>query len=221
MRRPGRAKRSALTSDAQLGRIFDTFAATIVPRCELVHASAFELLVAVVLSAQCTDTNVNKATAKLFAVARTPRAILDLGVDELVPLIRTIGLFNAKAKNLVEMSRLILLHHGGEVPATRDQLTALPGVGRKTANVVLNVWFGHETMAVDTHAQRLANRLGICRTTTPEQTELALESRVPAQHRRHAHAYLVLHGRYVCTARNPRCDSCAVSAWCPRIMLAK
>ncbi len=211
------SRRARLTSDADLVRIFDAFAATIVPRCELVHTSAFELLVAVVLSAQCTDANVNKATAKLFAVARTPQGLVDLGIDGLVPLIRTIGLFNAKAKHLVGLSQQLLTRHGGEVPATREALTALPGVGRKTANVVLNVWFGQETMAVDTHAQRLANRLGICRTTTPEQTEQALETRVPAVHRRHAHAYLVLHGRYICTARSPRCAACPVAAWCPRI----
>ena len=215
------SRRARLTGDAELQRIFDTFAATIVPRCELIHASAFELLVAVVLSAQCTDANVNKATAKLFAVARTPQAIVDLGIDGLVPLIRTIGLFNAKAKHLVGLSEQLLARHGGEVPATREALTALPGVGRKTANVVLNVWFGQETMAVDTHAQRLANRLGICRTTTPEQTEQALEARVPSSHRRHAHAYLVLHGRYTCTARSPRCSSCAVAAWCPRINVVR
>jgi endonuclease-3 len=208
------------TSDADLVRIFDALAATITPRCELVHATAFELLVAVVLSAQCTDANVNKATAKLFAVARTPRQILDLGVEGLVPLIRTIGLFNAKAKNLVELSRLLIERHAGEVPAERDALTALPGVGRKTANVVLNVWFGQETFAVDTHAQRLSNRLGIARTRTPEQTEQVLEARVPAPHRRHAHAYLVLHGRYTCTARAPQCATCAVAAWCPRIGVA-
>lgn len=209
-------RRRSLLADAEVEAVFDAFAATIVPRCELVHATAFELLVAVVLSAQCTDANVNKATARLFPVARTPQAILALGVDGLIPLIRTIGLFNAKARNLVELSRLLLERHGGEVPADRDALTALPGVGRKTANVVLNVWFGQETMAVDTHAQRVSNRLGLCRTRTPEATEQALERRVPARHRRHAHAYLVLHGRYTCTARAPRCAACPAAAWCRR-----
>lgn len=212
--------RKALLSDTDVAHIFDAFAASIVPRCELVHASAFELLVAVVLSAQCTDLNVNKATARLFAVARTPAQIAALGVDGLVPLIRTIGLFNAKAKHLVELSRLLLARHGGVVPATRDELTALPGVGRKTANVVLNVWFGQETMAVDTHAQRVSNRLGLCRTTTPEATEQALEARVPKVHRRHAHAYLVLHGRYTCTARSAKCAICPVARWCRRIGVA-
>ena len=204
-------------TDAEVVETFAAFAATITPRCELVHASAFELLVAVVLSAQCTDANVNKATAKLFAVARTPKATVELGEEGLIPLIRSIGLFNTKAKNLVGLSRLLLARHGGEVPATRDALTALPGVGRKTANVVLNVWFGQETFAVDTHAQRVTNRLGLCRTTTPEQTEQALEARVPAPHRRNAHAYLVLHGRYTCTARSPRCATCPVAGWCGRI----
>jgi endonuclease-3 len=219
--RTRKPKPSALLDDAAVAAVFDALAAVITPRCELVHASAFELLVAVVLSAQCTDANVNKATAKLFAVARTPQAIVDLGEDGLVPLIRSIGLFNTKAKNLVGLSRLLLERHGGEVPATRDELTALPGVGRKTANVVLNVWFGQETFAVDTHAQRVTNRLGLCRTTTPEQTEQALEARVPAPHRRNAHAYLVLHGRYTCTARNPRCDACPAATWCRRTGVGK
>jgi endonuclease-3 len=213
--------RRGILPDAEVAQVFDAFAATIVPRCELVHATAFELLVAVVLSAQCTDIHVNKATARLFAVARTPAAIAALGIDGLVPLIRTLGLFNAKAKHLVELSRLLLERHGGAVPATRDELTALPGVGRKTANVVLNVWFGQETMAVDTHAQRVCNRLGLCRTTTPEATEQALEARVPAAHRRNAHAFLVLHGRYTCTARSPRCANCPAAAWCRRIGVAK
>lgn len=212
--------RKALLSDAEVRAVFDALAATITPRCELVHATAFELLVAVVLSAQCTDANVNKATAKLFAVARTPKDLVALGVDGLIPLIRSIGLFNTKARNLVELARLLISRHGGEVPASRDALTALPGVGRKTANVVLNVWFGQETFAVDTHAQRVSNRLGVCRTTTPEQTEIALEARVPAPHRRHAHAYLVLHGRYTCTARTPHCDTCPAARWCRRIGVA-
>ncbi len=214
-------RRKSLLTDAEVASVFDALAAVITPRCELVHASAFELLVAVVLSAQCTDANVNKATAKLFAAARTPQAIVDLGVDGLVPLIRSIGLFNTKAKNLVGLSQLLLERHGGEVPATRDELTALPGVGRKTANVVLNVWFGLETFAVDTHAQRVTNRLGLCRTTTPEQTEQALEARVPAPHRRNAHAYLVLHGRYSCTARSPKCLACPAAAWCRRTGVGK
>ena len=209
-------RKANLLDDAAVAAVFDALAAVITPRCELVHESAFELLVAVVLSAQCTDANVNKATAKLFAVARTPQAIIALGEDGLIPLIRSIGLFNTKAKNLVGLSRLLIERHGGDVPATRDELTALPGVGRKTANVVLNVWFGQETFAVDTHAQRVTNRLGLCRTTTPEQTERALEVRVPAPHRRNAHAYLVLHGRYTCTARSPRCPACPAAVWCRR-----
>lgn len=203
------------TPAADIERICDAWAASIVPRCELVHATAFELLVAVVLSAQCTDANVNKATAKLFAVARTPSAIAALGAEGITPYIRSIGLYNAKAKNLAELSRLLLERHGGAVPRDRDALTALPGVGRKTANVVLNVWFGEPTIAVDTHALRVSNRLGICRTTTPDATEQVLLARIPERHRRHVHAYLVLHGRYTCTARAPRCGSCPVAAWCP------
>ncbi len=211
------ARRARLIGDAEVLSVFDALAASITPRCELVHANAFELLVAVVLSAQCTDVNVNKATARLFPVARTPQTLRDLGVERLVPLIRTIGLFNAKAKNLVELSRLLLKRHAGAVPADREALTALPGVGRKTANVVLNVWFGQETFAVDTHAQRVTNRLGLCRTTMPEQTERILEARVPAPHRRNAHAYLVLHGRYTCTARKPSCATCVAATWCLRV----
>jgi len=203
------------TPAADIERICAGWAANITPRCELVHATAFELLVAVVLSAQCTDANVNKATAKLFAVARTPQAIAALGVEGVTPFIRSIGLFNAKARHLVELSRLLIERHGGEVPRDREALTALPGVGRKTANVVLNVWFGEPTIAVDTHALRVSNRLGICRTTTPDATERVLLQRIPEAHRRNVHAYLVLHGRYTCTARAPRCAACPVAAWCP------
>jgi len=210
-------RRARLLTDAEVAQVFDAFAASITPRCELVHATVYELLVAVVLSAQCTDANVNKATAKLFAAARAPTDMVALGVSGVTPLIRSIGLYNAKAANIVELSRLLIERHGGEVPAERDALTALPGVGRKTANVVLNVWFGQETFAVDTHALRLSNRLGLCRTTTPEQTERALEARVPQPHRRHAHAYLVLHGRYTCTARKPLCEGCVAAAWCRRV----
>ena len=190
------------------------------PPIPLDHRDPFTLLVAVVLSAQCTDANVNEATARLFAAARTPEAMVALGEAGVQPLIRSIGLWRAKAANIVALSRLLLERHGGAVPDDRDALTALPGVGRKTANVVLNVWFGHETFAVDTHAQRVSNRLGLCRTNAPEQTERALEARVPAPHRRHAHAYLVLHGRYTCTARAPRCDGCPAATWCRRVGVA-
>lgn len=216
----GKASGRRLLSDAEVQAVFTALAASITPRCELVHASAYELLVAVVLSAQCTDANVNKATARLFAAARTPEAMVALGEAGVQPLIRSIGLWRAKAANIVALSRLLLERHGGAVPDDRDALTALPGVGRKTANVVLNVWFGHETFAVDTHAQRVSNRLGLCRTNAPEQTERALEARVPAPHRRHAHAYLVLHGRYTCTARAPRCDSYPAATWCRRVGVA-
>ncbi|MEK7414429.1 MAG: endonuclease III [Planctomycetota bacterium] len=205
------------TSDAHVQKIFAGLAATITPRCELEHKSVFELLVAVVLSAQCTDINVNKATVKLFPVANTPQAILALGVAGLTPYIRSIGLFNAKAKNVVGLSQLLIERHGGEVPRDHAALCALPGVGRKTANVVMNVWWGEPTIAVDTHAHRLANRMGISRSKTPEQTELVLLARVPDEFRRHAHSYLVLHGRYSCTARSPRCDACPVAKWCPKI----
>lgn len=214
-RRPAASRR--LLTDAEVAAIFDALAASITPRCELVHADAFQLLVAVVLSAQCTDANVNKATAKLFPVAATPQAIVALGVAGITPYIRSIGLFNAKARNLVELSRLLIERHDGAVPRDHAALTALPGVGRKTANVVLNVWWGEPTIAVDTHAHRVSNRLGICRTRTPEQTEQALLRRVPAVHRRHAHAYLVLHGRYTCTARVAHCDACPAAGPCRRV----
>jgi endonuclease-3 len=219
VRRPaaGAKRASARLSDGDVAAVFDAFAATITPRCELVHASVFELLVAVVLSAQCTDANVNKATAKLFPVANTPQAIVALGVEGITPYIRSIGLFNAKARNLVGLAQLLLARHGGEVPRDHAALTELPGVGRKTANVVLNVWWGEPTIAVDTHAHRVSNRLGLCRTTTPEKTEQALLERVPQVHRRHAHAYLVLHGRYTCTARAPHCAACPAQGWCRKV----
>jgi endonuclease-3 len=202
-------------ADSDLAWVYDRLAATISPTSDLVYNSPFELLVAVVLSAQATDKSVNLATAKLFPVANTPKAILALGVEGLTPYIRTIGLFRTKAANVIALCGLLLERHHGEVPNTREALEALPGVGRKTANVVLNVAFGQPTIAVDTHVHRVANRLGICRSTTPEQTEQALLKRTPKQHLLHAHHYLILHGRYACTARAPRCAGCVISARCP------
>lgn len=210
------SRRPALLADAEVEAVFAALAARIAPRCELAHGSAFELLVAVVLSAQCSDAQVNRATERLFALARTPEELLALGEEGIAACIRSLGLWRAKARHLVALSRLLLARHGGAVPDTREALMALPGVGRKTANVVLNVWFGQETFAVDTHVQRVCNRLGLCRTRRPEDTEAALARRVPRPFRRHAHAWLVLHGRYTCTARAPRCGDCALAPWCRR-----
>ena len=184
------------------------------PQTELEFTSVFELLVAVLLSAQATDVSVNKATKALFALAPTPQKMVDLGVDRVTELIRTIGLFRTKARNLVETCRLLVQRHGGEVPRTREALEALPGVGRKTANVVLNVAFGEPTMAVDTHIFRVANRTGLAPGRNPLEVEVKLLQRVPERWRVDAHHWLILHGRYVCLARSPRCAACTVRRWC-------
>jgi endonuclease-3 len=184
------------------------------PVTELEYTSVFELLAAVLLSAQATDVSVNKATRKLFPVANTPPAILDLGLQRLERAIQTIGLYRTKARNLLETCRLLVERHGGEVPHTREALEALPGVGRKTANVVLNVAFGQPTMAVDTHIFRVSNRTGLARGKNPLEVEKALERRVPAAYAVDSHHWLILHGRYVCQARKPRCWECAVARYC-------
>ncbi|MDP2005484.1 MAG: endonuclease III [Rubrivivax sp.] len=194
---------------------FATLAAAIPrPQTELAYTSVFELLAAVLLSAQATDIGVNKATKRLFALAPTPQKMLDLGVERVTELIRTIGLFRNKAKNLVATCRILVEQHGGEVPRSREALEALPGVGRKTANVVLNVAFGEPTMAVDTHVFRVSNRTGLAPGRTPLEVEAKLLKRVPAKYLVDAHHWLILHGRYLCTARSPRCGECAVRAWC-------
>lgn len=184
------------------------------PETELEYRDPFELLVAVTLSAQATDVSVNKATAKLFAVARTPEAIVELGVDGLVPYIRTIGLFNSKAKHIVEASRMIVQRHGGRVPDNRADLESLPGVGRKTANVILNTAFGHPTIAVDTHIFRVGNRTGIAPGKNPVAVERGLLERVPKKYLKDAHHLLILHGRYVCKAQKPACDECCIADLC-------
>jgi endonuclease-3 len=184
------------------------------PKTELEYTTPFELLAAVLLSAQATDVGVNKATRKLFPVANTPQAIHDLGVEGLEDYIKTIGLYRSKAKHLMETCRMLVELHGGEVPRTRAELEALPGVGRKTANVVLNVAFGEATIAVDTHIFRMGNRTGLAPGKTPLEVELKLEKRVPLAYRLHAHHWLILHGRYVCVARKPRCWECAVHTFC-------
>ena len=184
------------------------------PNTELEYTNVFELLAAVLLSAQATDVGVNKATRRLFAVANTPAKVRALGLAALTEHIRTIGLFRTKAKNLFETCRLLIERHGGQVPRSREALEALPGVGRKTANVVLNVAFGEPTMAVDTHIFRVANRTGLAPGKNPLQVELKLLERVPAEFMVDAHHWLILHGRYVCVARSPRCGQCGVVTWC-------
>jgi endonuclease III len=184
------------------------------PETELEYTNVFELLAAVLLSAQATDRGVNKATRRLFAVANTPARVLALGLEGLTDHIRTIGLFRTKAKNLLETCRLLVEVHGGQVPRTREALEALPGVGRKTANVVLNVAFGEATMAVDTHIFRVSNRTGLAPGRNPREVEAKLLARVPAAYRVDAHHWLILHGRYVCQARRPLCERCAVTRWC-------
>ncbi len=184
------------------------------PRSELVYATPFELLVAVVLSAQATDRSVNKATAGLFPVANTPAAIVALGVEGLIPYVQSIGLYRNKAKNVVALAAQLLRDHGGAVSADRAALEALPGVGRKTANVVLNVAFGQPTIAVDTHVFRVANRTGLAPGKDPGEVERKLERAVPAEFRQHAHHWLILHGRYVCVARSPKCGDCCLRDLC-------
>jgi endonuclease-3 len=184
------------------------------PVTELEYSSVFELLAAVLLSAQATDVGVNKATRRLFAVAPTPAKMLALGQEGLEAHIRTIGLYRTKAQHLLQTCRLLIEQHGGTVPRTREALQALPGVGRKTANVVLNCAFGEPTMAVDTHIFRVSNRTGLAPGNNPLAVELALLKRVPAKYRVDAHHWLILHGRHVCQARKPHCGACAVRRWC-------
>jgi endonuclease-3 len=200
---------------AQIETFFATLkAANPHPQTELEFASVFELLAAVLLSAQATDVGVNKATRKLFAVANTPQKILDLGLEGLEAYIKTIGLYRSKARHLMQTCRMLVEQHGAPVPRTRAELEALPGVGRKTANVVLNVAFGEPTMAVDTHLFRLANRTGLAPGKTPREVEDKLLKRIPAAYMVDAHHWLILHGRYVCQARKPQCWRCAVSQVC-------
>jgi len=184
------------------------------PTTELDYTTPFELLVAVVLSAQATDVGVNKATRKLYPVANTPQAILDLGEEGLKRYISTIGLFNAKAKNVIALCRILVEQYGGEVPRTREALEALPGVGRKTANVVLNTAFGHPTIAVDTHIFRVSNRTGLAPVKDVRAVEDKLEKTVPPEFKQDAHHWLILHGRYVCKARKPDCPQCVIRDLC-------
>jgi len=184
------------------------------PETELEYHDPFELLVAVILSAQATDVSVNKATERLYPVANTPQAIFDLGVNGLKPYIKTIGLYNSKAENIIKTCRILIDRHGGKVPRTRKELEALPGVGRKTANVVLNTAFGEPTIAVDTHIFRIANRTGLAKGKTPLEVERRLVRLTPEEFRKDAHHWLILHGRYVCKARKPLCGECPIVKWC-------
>jgi endonuclease-3 len=212
--KPGRAGPNA-AGGARVAAIFERFeAAEPHPKGELIHTNLFTLLVAVVLSAQATDVGVNKATAALFAVADTPAKMLALGEEQLREYIKTIGLFRAKAKNVIALSRLLIERHGGEVPRDRAALEALPGVGRKTANVVLNIGFGEPVIAVDTHIFRVSNRLPLAAGKTVEAVEAGLERLVPERFKLHAHHWLILHGRYVCKARRPLCEKCLIADLC-------
>ncbi|WP_086739040.1 endonuclease III [Erythrobacter colymbi] len=184
------------------------------PQTELEYGNAYQLLVAVALSAQATDVGVNKATRALFAKVETPQQMLALGEEGLKEHIKTIGLFNSKAKNVIALSQILVDDYGGDVPDSRDKLVKLPGVGRKTANVVLNCWFGQETFAVDTHIFRVSNRTGMAKGKTPEQVEAKLEKRVPQPFRRDSHHWMILHGRYLCKARTPECWRCKVVDLC-------
>lgn len=184
------------------------------PETELESTNEYTLLVAVMLSAQATDKSVNLATRNLFPIADTPEKMLALGEEGLIPLIRSIGLYRSKAKHVIEMSRILVESYGSKVPASREELLKLPGVGRKTANVILNVLYGQKTMPVDTHILRIAPRIGLAAGTTPDAVEEELCRIIPDKYMKHAHHWLVLHGRYVCTARNPKCEACCISGIC-------
>jgi endonuclease-3 len=202
-------------SKAQITEAFRRLqAANPEPKGELQHINPFTLLVAVVLSAQATDAGVNKATPALFALADTPEKMVALGEERVRDLVKTIGLFRTKARNVVELSRRLVAEHGGQVPRAREALEALPGVGRKTANVVLNIAFGEPTIAVDTHIFRIGNRTGLAPGKNPFEVEQKLEQAVPAEFKRHAHHWLILHGRYTCVARKPLCEKCLIADLC-------
>jgi len=214
-KKPKKKPARSLYSKAEIEALFHRFAtAEPEPKGELYAVNTFTLLVAVVLSAQATDAGVNKATPELFRLADSPEKMVALGEDRIRDLIKTIGLFKTKAKNVFFLSKQLVEEHGGIVPDTREALQALPGVGRKTANVVLNIAFGQPTIAVDTHIFRLANRLGLAPGKTPEEVEARLAALIPEPYVRHSHHWLILHGRYVCKARKPECERCLISDLC-------
>ena len=196
--------------------IFERFEASdAAPKGELNHSNAYTLVVAVALSAQATDIGVNRATEALFKIADTPQKMLDLGLDALTDHIKSIGLYRNKAKNVIKLSQILVDDYGGEVPSSRAALISLPGVGRKTANVVLNMWWGHPAQAVDTHIFRIGNRTGICPGKDVDQVERAIEDHIPVRYQQHAHHWLILHGRYTCVARKPKCAACLIRDLCP------
>ncbi len=198
-----------------LHEIFSRFRETEAePKGELEHVNAYTLVVAVALSAQATDAGVNKATRELFNVADTPEKMLALGEERLIEYIKSIGLFRNKAKNVIKLSRILVDEYGGEVPSSRAALQSLPGVGRKTANVVMNMWFRHPAQAVDTHIFRVCNRTGIAPGKDVDAVERAIEDHVPAEFQQHAHHWLILHGRYTCVARKPKCNACVIREYC-------
>ncbi|PCJ63305.1 MAG: endonuclease III [Planctomycetota bacterium] len=198
----------------KINKIFDYFKETINPKSDLVYSSDFELLVAVILSAQATDVGVNKVTKDLFPLANTPQKILDLGYDNFESIIKRIGLYKSKARNIFKTCKMLIEDYGNEIPNTKVELRKLPGVGQKTANVVLNIAFGEPTLAVDTHVFRVSNRIGLANSKTPEKTEIELLKIIPKKFLMHAHHYLILHGRYTCVARNPKCEECEISKYC-------
>ncbi|MCD1634050.1 endonuclease III [Martelella mediterranea] len=213
-KKSNRARASAY-SEAEIREIFRRFEIQRPePKGELEHTNPFTLLVAVALSAQATDVGVNKATRALFAEVETPQQMLELGEERLIAHIKTIGLYRNKAKNVIAMSRKLIDDFGGEVPRTREELVTLPGVGRKTANVVMSMAFGHATIAVDTHIFRIANRIGLAPGKTPDEVEAKLERVIPDEYLFHAHHWLILHGRYVCKARKPDCPACVIADIC-------
>jgi endonuclease-3 len=196
-------------------QIFDRFReAEAEPKGELNHTNAYTLVVAVALSAQATDAGVNKATEDLFKIADTPQKMLDLGEEGVIEHIKTIGLYRQKAKNVIKMARILVEDYGGEVPCSRAALESLPGVGRKTANVVLNMWWGHPSQAGDTHIFRVGNRTGICPGKDVVAVERAIEDHIPVDYQHHAHHWLILHGRYICVARKPKCGACVIREFC-------
>jgi endonuclease-3 len=213
--KPARGRRRKVPDAATIHEIFARFRkANPEPKGELEYVNPFTLLVAVVLSAQATDSGVNKATRELFRLADTPEKMLALGEDRVRDLVKTIGLFRTKARNVIALSEKLVREHNSVVPANREILETLPGVGRKTANVVLNIAFGEETIAVDTHLFRVSNRIPLAPGKTPLEVELGLEKVIPKEFRRHAHHWLILHGRYVCKARKPECERCVVNDLC-------
>ncbi len=207
-------KGETLLGPRQVSAVFSKLSETVIPKCELDYTTALDLLVAVVLSAQTTDKSVNRVTPVLWAKCRTPQDYLELGEEGVAECIRAIGLYRNKAKSIIGLARKLLDSFGGVVPSTREELMTLPGVGRKTANVVLNVWFKQPTIPVDTHVFRVANRMGLVSEKTPDAVEKALMERIPQKYQLNAHHYLLLHGRYVCTALHPNCAECAIAKWC-------